>query len=51
VGDARLEVGGECGGQMGCNDIPAGVGALATLLQSLTEQELQEPPCNTVFPD
>jgi hypothetical protein len=35
---------------VGCKPIPAGVSALATLLQSIAKQELSREPCRSVFP-
>jgi hypothetical protein len=49
LGSAIVEVGEPCKLD-GCKPIPAGVGALANLLRSLTKQELARSPCSIQFP-
>jgi hypothetical protein len=50
IGSAIIEVGVPCRTVPNCKTIPAGVDALAKLLQAITKQELARPPCSTVFP-
>jgi hypothetical protein len=47
---AIIEVGLPCRTMAGCKPIPAGVDALANLLQSVTKQELAREPCKSAFP-
>jgi hypothetical protein len=49
IQSAVIEVGTPCRAA-GCKPIPAGVDALATLLQALTKQELGRAPCSSIFP-
>ena len=50
IGSAIVEVGVPCRTVPNCKPIPAGVDALAKLLQAVTKQELARPPCSTTFP-
>ncbi len=47
---AVIDVGEECGSSSSCVDIPAGVGALRTLLETLAEQESMREPCASSLP-
>ena len=49
IGTALIELGMACR-VAGCKPIPAGADALATVLQSLTKQELSRAPCSMSFP-
>jgi hypothetical protein len=49
IGSAIVEVGLPCKVDE-CKPIPAGVSALAALLEALTKQELSRSPCNGTFP-
>jgi hypothetical protein len=50
IGSAIIEVGVPCKTVPSCKPIPAGIDALVKLLQALTRQELERPPCSTIFP-
>jgi hypothetical protein len=49
IGTAVIEVGNPCK-VASCKPIPAGVSALASMLQSMTKQELSRSPCCAIFP-
>ena len=49
-GDA-VQIGMPCGGASGCNEIPEGLVALRTLLQSLQVERLAEEPCASTITD
>lgn len=51
LGDALIEVGGDCAEHPSCTPVPEGVAALVTTLQQLEEQELAEGECVSRCPD
>lgn len=50
LGDATVEVGSPCENFPDCRPIPGGVQQLATLLGTMTKQQLSREPCKSQFP-